>query len=151
MLPPFLPACPEGLPVTMPASSRYAVGQRWRCRGRSAAETPVLLINRIDPHPLGGEILHVSVSGARIRHRGIRDGVVTTFAHLPIIGQVLEQSGAEHVGQGTPDPAYLEGYREWKQAFDAGRAGSYGISLAKILDVIEDMLDKRDAQAMSHR
>jgi len=127
-----------------PASALYAVGQRWRCRGRGARETPVLTINRIDPHPLGGEILHVSVSEARIRHPGLRAGVITTFAHLPIIGQVLERSGAELVGQGAIDPAYLEGYDQWKQAFDAGQAGAYGISLAEILDLIEDMLAKRN-------
>lgn len=128
-------------------STSYAVSQRWRCQGRSASETPVLTINRIDAHPLGGEILHVSVSGARIRHPGLRDGVITTFAHLPVIGQVLERSDAELVGEGAPDPAYLEGYQQWKQAFDAGQAGSYGISLAEILDLIETMLAKRGTGA----
>ncbi|CAN7215886.1 hypothetical protein LJR143_000619 [Pseudoxanthomonas sp. LjRoot143] len=133
-----------------PATPPYAVGQQWRCRGRHAAETPTLTINRIDPHPLGGEILHVSVTHARIRHPGLRDGVITTFAHLPIIGQVLERSDAEHVGQGTPDPAYLDGYNQWKQAFDAGKAGSYGIPLAEILDLIETMLAKRDTDGAGH-
>ncbi|KRA53293.1 hypothetical protein ASD77_00935 [Pseudoxanthomonas sp. Root65] len=125
-------------------STSYAIGQRWRCLGRHAAETPVLTINRIDQHPLGGEILHVSVTNAHIRHPGLRNGVITTFAHLPIIGQVLERSDAELVGQGMPDPAYLDGYHQWKQAFDAGHAGSYGIPLAEILDLIEMMLAKRD-------
>ena len=125
-------------------STSYAIGQRWRCLGRHAAETPVLTINRIDQHPLGGEILHVSVTNAHIRHPGLRNGVITTFAHLPIIGQVLERSEAELVGQGMPDPAYLDGYHQWKQAFDAGHAGSYGIPLAEILDLIEMMLAKRD-------
>lgn len=129
------------------ASPRYAVGQCWRCRGRSAAETPVLTINRIDPHPLGGEILHVSMAGARIRHPGLRDGFITTFAHLPIIAQVLERSGAEPAGHGIPDPSHLDGYHEWKQAFDEGRAGSYGISLAEILDLIEGMLARRGSDA----
>lgn len=125
-------------------STSYAIGQRWRCLGRHAAETTVLTINRIDQHPLGGEILHVSVTNAHIRHPGLRNGVITTFAHLPIIGQVLERSDAELVGQGMPDPAYLDGYHQWKQAFDAGHAGSYGIPLAEILDLIEMMLAKRD-------
>lgn len=127
------------------ATSAYAVGQRWRCLGRNASEAPVLTINRIDTHPLGGEILHVSVTNAQIRHPGLRDGFITTFAHLPIIGQVLDRSGAEPAGEGMPDPAYLDGYYQWKQAFDAGQAGSYGIPLAEILDLIETMLAKRDA------
>jgi len=128
----------------MPATSPYAIGQCWRCRGRHATETPVLTINRIDAHPLGGEILHVSVTHARIRHPGLREGFINTFAHLPVIGQVLERSGAELVGAATPDPAYLDGYHQWKRAFDAGQAGSYGIPLAEILDLIETMLAKRN-------
>ncbi|XHH31121.1 hypothetical protein WIW49_08340 [Xanthomonas euroxanthea] len=43
-------------------SPAYAVGQLWRCRGRTATETPLLLINQIDVHPHGGQILHVSIS-----------------------------------------------------------------------------------------
>jgi len=125
------------------ASSPYAVGQLWRVQGRSADERPLLLINRIDTHPLGGEILHVTIREARIRHPALPGGVMTTMPHVPVIGQVFERSAAELVGQDTPDPAYVEGYQQWKPAFDAGHAGSYGIAVAEILDIVEDMLAKR--------
>jgi len=123
--------------------SPYAVGQLWRCQGRSDGERPVLLINRIDQHPLGGEILHVSIRDAQIRHPALPGGMMTSMPHVPVIGQVLERSGAELVGQDTPDPAYIEGYQQWKPAFDAGQAGSYGIAVAEILDIVEGMLAKR--------
>ena len=125
------------------SASPYAVGQLWRCQGRSDGERPVLLINRIDEHPLGGQILHVSIREAQIRHPAVSGGVLTTMPHVPVIGQVLERSGAELVGQDTPDPAYIEGYQQWKQAFDAGNAGSYGIAVAEILAIVENMLAKR--------
>jgi len=40
---------------------------------------------------------------------------------------------------------YLPGYRMWKQAFDAGGAGIYFISIAEILDLTEKMLQKQQA------
>lgn len=129
------------------ASISPAVGQLWRCQGRSADENPVLLINRIDVHPKGlGDILHVTIRDARIRHDGLVGGLMTVLPHAPVIAQTLERSNAELVGQDTPDPAYVPGYQEWKQAFDAGRAGSYGIAVAEILDIVESHLAKRPAQ-----
>lgn len=126
--------------------SPYAVGQLWRCEGRSADERPVLLINRIEQHPLlSGEILHVTLRDARIRHPGVAGGVMASMAHLPVIGQVFERSHAELVGQDTPDPAYIAGYQEWKRAFDAGNAGAYGIAVSEILASIERMLSGRSA------
>jgi hypothetical protein len=38
---------------------------------------------------------------------------------------------------------YLPGYRMWRQAFDAGHAGIYTISIAEILDLTEKMLQKQ--------
>jgi hypothetical protein len=42
---------------------------------------------------------------------------------------------------------YLPGYRMWKQAFDAGHAGIYTISIAEILDLAEKMLQKQQADS----
>ncbi|CAD0346679.1 hypothetical protein [Xanthomonas hortorum] len=126
------------------ATSSYAVGQLWRCRGRSAAETPLLLINQIDVHPLGGQILHVTISDIQVRHAGLPDGVMDTLPHIPVIAQTLERSAAEHVGNAAPNQDYLPGYAECKTAFDAGRAGSFGIAVAEILDIVEGQLAKRD-------
>ncbi|OQP75593.1 hypothetical protein IA54_010305 [Xanthomonas phaseoli pv. syngonii LMG 9055] len=124
-------------------SSPYAVGQLWRCRGRSAAETPLLLINQIDTHPQDGQILHVTISDVQVRHARMPNGTLDTLPHIPVIAQTLERSAAEHVGDSTPNQAYLPGYAEWKAAFDAGRAGSFGIALSEILDIVEGQLAKR--------
>jgi len=125
-------------------SSPYAVGQLWRCRGRHPGERPLLLINRIDQHPLGGEILHVTLREVQIRHAGLPGGVMTSMAHVPVIGQVFERSEAELVGHDLPDPVYLEGYQQWKRAFDAGNAGSFGIAVGEILASIERLIAQRD-------
>lgn len=126
--------------------SPYAVGQLWRCVGRTPTETPTLLIDRIEQHPKGtGEILHVTIRDIQLRHPGLPGGMLTSMPHVPVIGQSLELSQAELVGEDAPDPAYLAGYTEWKAAFDAGHAGSFGIAVAEILDIIERQLSQRSA------
>lgn len=125
-----------------PTTLAYAVGQRWRCTGRRHDETPTLLINRVDPHPLGGEIFHVTLNGIAVRNPRLPTGVMTTMAHLPVTRQTLDLSIVELVGANlSPDPAYLPGYAEWKQAFDAGQAGSFGVSVAEVLNFVEKGLN----------
>ncbi|HEY5851285.1 MAG TPA: hypothetical protein VIT62_11035 [Lysobacter sp.] len=124
----------------MSTTPDFAAGQRWRCSGRTAAETPTLLINRVDRHPLGGEIFHVTVRDVRIRHPGLPSGVLTELPHLPVTRPTLEASAIAFAGEQQADPAYLKGYGEWKQAFDAGKAGSFGVSLAEVLNIVEQGL-----------
>ncbi|WP_115000744.1 hypothetical protein [Xanthomonas campestris] len=131
------------MPMTLPTSTPYAVGQLWRCRGRHVGETPLLLINRIDEHPQGGQILHATLRELQIQHPGAPGGLLETLPHVPVIAQTLDRSDAALVGSSAPDPAYLPGYSEWKAAFDAGQAGSYGIAVAEILEIVEGHLAKR--------
>jgi hypothetical protein len=63
--------------------------------------------------------------------------------HLPVSKKTLELSCTKLVGRADPNPMYLPGYRMWRQAFDAGHAGIYTISIAEILDLTEKMLQKQ--------
>jgi hypothetical protein len=142
------PPCPAGasfqitirLDFRMSTTPDFAAGQLWRCTGRTPAETPTLLINRVDQHPLGGEIFHITVRNVKIRHPGLPSGLLTELPHLPVTRATLDASVIGYDGEQPPYPAYLKGYAEWKQAFDAGKAGSFGVSLADVLQIVEQGL-----------
>lgn len=121
----------------------FSAGQFWRCAGRSSDETPLLLINRVDQHPRGGEIFHVSITGARLKNPAEASGFTTALPHVPVIRQTFERSRAEFVRLQDPDPAYLAGHAQWKREFDAGNAGSFGVSVAEVLDFVERGLAAR--------
>jgi len=121
----------------------FATGQLWRCKGRNAAETPLVLINRVEQHPRGGEIYHVSLASVRIRNPAAPSGFTTSLPHVPIIRQTFEGSEAEFVRLQSTDPAYLPGYAQWKRDFDAGTAASFGVAIAEVLDFIERSLASR--------
>ena len=123
-------------------SNQYAVGQLWACQGRHDGEQLTLLINRIDQHPLGGgNIYHVTLDGLKIRNPRVPEGVMTQLAHAPVTDQTLQRSQLHLLGQQAADPAYLQGYGQWREAFDAGNAGSFGVSVATILEIIERQLN----------
>ena len=124
-----------------PSASRYAVGQLWQCQGRTADERPTVLINRIDEHPLGGQIYHVTLEGLRIRNQHAPGGIQTRLAHAPITAPTLAYSQATLIGERPVDPAYLEGYGQWKQAFDAGNAGAFGNTVAAIATIVEKQIN----------
>jgi len=118
-------------------SPAFAVGQRWLCKGRSADEKPTLLINLVEPHPQGGLIYHVTAEGLKLRHPAAPGGVVNKMAHLPVTAMTLQHSVVEPAGTAEVDPAYLEGYRQWRAAFEANQAGVFGNTLANILVILE--------------
>ena len=121
--------------------NQYAVGQLWACQGRHDSEQPTLLINRIDQHPLaGGNIYHVTLDGLKIRNPRVPEGVMTQLAHAPVTDQTLQRSQLRLLGQQAVDPVYLQGYGQWREAFDAGNAGSFGVSVATILEIVERQL-----------
>ena len=123
-------------------SNQYAVGQLWACQGRHDGEQPTLLINRIDQHPLGGgNIYHVTLDGLKIRNPRVPEGIMTQLAHAPVTDQTLQRSQLRLLGQQSADPAYLQGYGQWREAFDAGNAGSFGVSVATILEIVERQLN----------
>ena len=85
----------------------------------------------------GGNIYHVTLDALKIRHPGLPGGYMTKLDHAPITDQTLQRSELRFIGQATPDPAYQKGYAQWRQAFDEGNAGSFGVSTPTILEIVE--------------
>jgi hypothetical protein len=115
----------------------FAVGQLWRCKGRSAQETPSLLINRIETHPLGGQIFHVTLYDVHLRNPRMPGGITKILAHVPVTLETLRLSVTGLEDNREPDPAYVKGWQEWRRAFDAGQAGSFGVPVDAILEFVE--------------
>lgn len=118
----------------------FAVGQVWAYNTRPGEEQSTLVINQIDDDAKLGHIYHISVSGIHIQ---IGPGAfVSELPHLPVSPETLEKSCTALLRQAAPNPAYLPGYRLWKEAFDVGHAGVYTISVAEIVGVTETTLTK---------
>jgi hypothetical protein len=127
--------------ATLAATPEFEEGQVWAYKTRAGEEESRLLINKIEDHPKLGHIYHISVLNVSIK---AGPGMSTNqLPHLPVSQQTLELSCTQLVAHSPPSSMYLPGYQMWKQAFDAGHAGIYTISVAEIVDLTEKMLRKQ--------
>lgn len=129
-----------------PMERQYAEGQVWTFRARAGEEGATLLINRIEQHPRFGAIYHISVFGVRLDNPRAPGGATTELPHFPVSRETLDKSCLELQGVREPNPEYLRGYGEWREVFDAGRAGVFDIPVAEIVDIVQSAITKRMAQ-----
>ena len=132
------------LALTMNSSLARDFSERqvWSYKARKGEQGSTILINKIESDPKLGQIFHISVAGVRVKNHRAPSGVTTELPHFPVSKQTLEASCTKLVGQSSPNPAYVEGYTEWKRAFDQHRAGVFTIPVAEIVQVVEDTVSK---------
>ena len=120
----------------------FSEQQVWSYKTRAGEEGSTILINKVENDPKLGQIFHISVAGVRVKNRGAPSGVSTELPHFPVSKQTLEASCTKLVGRSAPNPGYTEGYKQWKRAFDQGKAGVFTISVAEIIQFVEDTVNK---------
>ncbi len=118
----------------------YAVGQVWSNKTRDGEASSTILINKIDDDPKLGKIFHISVRGVLVSNPHAPSGVTTDLPHFPVSEMTLDKSCVKVTGQSDPNPAYQEGYRIWREAFDPGDAGVFDVSVAEIVGFVEQTL-----------
>jgi hypothetical protein len=131
---------------TEPTISPYAEGQLWSFRARPGEDQATLLINRIEQHPKLGAIHHISVFGVRLDNPMAPGGVTTELPHFPVSRETLDKSCLELQGVRAPNPDYLRGYGEWREVFDAGRAGVFDIPVSEIVDIVQEAIAQHAAR-----
>jgi hypothetical protein len=122
------------------SAENYAEGQVWSYKTRPGESGSTLLINKIDNDPKLGAIFHISVLGVSVKNHGAPS--TRELPHLPVSKQTLEVSCIKLLGQSKPNPAYLDGYAQWKQAFDQGHAGVFTIPVSEIVGILESTINK---------
>jgi hypothetical protein len=127
--------------LTLGAAPDFQEGQVWAYKTRPGEEESTLLINKVEDDAKLGRIYHISIS--KVQLKGGPLTLTSELPHLPVSLQTLQLSCTKLVRQSDPNPMYLPGYRIWRQAYDAGRAGIYTISISEILDLTEKMLQKQ--------
>jgi hypothetical protein len=116
--------------MTDPVSFDLEPGQVWTYHGALDADSRVI-IGRID---LDDHDAIVSVAVSFARSQQAASVGATDIGHLPIRRAALVQSLHSHVGNGSLPDHFDEGYSHWRDLYDKGRAGAFGIDVAKAID-----------------
>jgi len=121
----------------------FSQGQIWAYQTRPGEEASTVLINKVEVDEKLGRIFHISVRGVKVKNPHLEGvGVTSELPHFPVSRETLEKSLTKFINTSAPSPEYIEGYKEWKRAFDLGEAGIFSISVAEIVNVIETTLSK---------
>ena len=116
--------------------SKFKPGQVWSYRTRTGEESSTLTILRVEEGPQKKRIIHIRVD--HIHLKNCTGGPEPeTVEHMPFAREVLEASVIKVLRTGDV-PDYHNGYGEWRQAWDAHKAGVYTISVAEAVDVMQE-------------
>ncbi len=114
---------------TSPASKFHA-GQVWAFTPPTNQPNARITILRVESDSKLGTIVHIAISGV-----SYGDGQ-TQIHHLPFAESAVERSVTTLERESGPVPDFAEGYRMWRQAFDAGKGGVFTITVAEAFDAV---------------
>ncbi len=114
----------------------FEAGQVWRFHSRPDEEQSALTITRVETHPSLGTVVHVRVQGVRIPNPMHPDGESSEIGHMPFAADAVRRSVTHlvHEGSETGDD---DGYATWKEAFDRDDAGVFTITVAEVVEMME--------------
>ncbi|WP_156305978.1 hypothetical protein [Sphingobacterium endophyticum] len=119
-------------------SISYQVGQQWHYHTRPGEESSTLKILKIEDYEKEGTIIHISFAAVKIKNPKYFEGALEEVLHLPIAENALRKSTTKLKDADVPLPIYELGYTRWKNAFDEGKAGYFGIPLREAIQWLED-------------
>lgn len=121
--------------------SNYKVGQKWAYKTRSTEENSLFTILKIEELPKTGIVIHISVDSLRVKNSNFKGGYTYRIAHLPFSKEAIDGSVTKLVEQNSNSVFSMEGYEEWKKAFEKGQGGILAITIAAAIDTIEKTLN----------
>jgi hypothetical protein len=122
--------------------SRYKVGQKWSYKTRPHEEKSYFIVVKVENHPKMGNIVHVAIRDLKMKNPRSPDGVSERVNHMPFAEEAIKKSAIKLLKEKVELPDYEEGYKMWKEAFEAEQAGIYTITLAEAVDVMEATLNQ---------
>ncbi|WP_213277094.1 hypothetical protein [Chryseobacterium indologenes] len=120
-------------------NNQYRAGQEWNYKTRPTEKSSILKILKIEEYPETGKVIHISISGLKIKDTSSITGIADKFTHIPISEEALDKSVTtlkSETGK-KPDSLEMDGYSYWKREFDKGDAGIFTIPVSEIISSME--------------
>ena len=134
--------------MTSNAQAReFEAGQLWSYKTRPGDESSLVLINLVESVPKLGTVYHISVLKVHMPSWADNSRPEIDLPHFPVLKETLEKSLIAHVGERAPLDAYRNGYDTWRSAFDATRAGAFTVSVAEVISMVEETIEKNRPQS----
>lgn len=118
----------------------YEVGQIWSYRNRPGEDGSHVYIAIIDDADGDRPIFHIFIDGLKVKNPRSDTGYSKKISHAPVDKASLDASLTELLGRTDEIPDISDGYEIWREALNSGKAGVFDISVAEVIECIEDAL-----------
>ena len=136
-------ACADELAPPEPATSnQFEPGQVWRCKTRPGEEASRVVIGKVEKTPETGIIVHVKLTGLRVKNPSAPGGVSMVMSHAPVSEAQVSASVTKLTEEHADLDGFAEGYSTWLSSFREGDAGAFAISLSEIAEYTEQTLSQ---------
>jgi hypothetical protein len=120
---------------------KFEAGQSWKYYTRSGEENSTLTILKVEK--VNNEtIIHVALSGLKIKNPHGAEGVSETIDHLPFSKEAVVESVTELINLENQLPDFMEGYKDWKEAFEHGKGGVFTITVKEAVEYVEQTMNQ---------
>ena len=118
--------------------NKFKVGQIWNYETRKGEENSKIEILKVEKYEKDGIIIHIYVNGLKVKNPN-KPGILEDIGHLPLSKDAVEKSVTTLVSENNELPDFMEGYKNWKNAFDNNTGGIFSISVKEIVQYLEAM------------
>lgn len=126
----------------MKTSEKFEPGQVWKYAGRPGEEESTLTILKIEQYEKGGTIIHIRVDGIILFNPNTGRDNLTHIGHMPFAEEAISKSVTEIVGLNDNLPDFSQGYNQWKEAWDNGKAGCWTIGIKDAIQGMDSVIRK---------
>ena len=123
-------SCSKQPPAANQPTSKFHAGQVWAFKPPADQPNAKLTILRVEDGGKVGTVVHIAISNVSFGNGQ------TAIPHLPFAESAIEQSVTTLERESGPVPDSAEGYRLWREAFDAGKGGVFSITVADAFDAV---------------
>ena len=132
----------EKMTFTDTQNSEFKVGQVWNYKTRSNETNSTLTICKVEEVGKLGIVVHISISGVKLKSPQNKDGLAQEISHLPFAESAVKQSVTQLVTNGVATTNYVEGYQIWRKAVEEGKGGIWTVTVSEAINAMESMLNK---------
>jgi hypothetical protein len=120
----------------------FAPGQVWTYNTRPGEEASRIVICRVETDPKLGQIVHIHVNGLRFKNKHAPGGISNEIGHMPYAADALQKSVVKLESTSAVLPSFEDGYQEWRNAFEEGKAGVWTAPVSEAIAGLESALNQ---------
>jgi hypothetical protein len=120
---------------------KFKVGQIWSYNTRQGEDNSTLTILKVEKYDNAGVVIHAYVNGLKLKNPQRSSGFSDDIGHLPFSKDALLKSVTVLVSSDNKLPDFMDGYSNWKEAFDNNKGGIFSFTVSDAVKYVEEAMN----------